>query len=370
MSLKTRIIGRKRGIQADVDSTKGEQYGVVVATRPLKTFDNKILFFANDTFGTDLNQNAGIGDSAGLIEIVYAENAGIATEWDTSAITGGARWDFASADQSFAGSVSIDGTSTINDNVMQLADASLFDLDGFSGLTIFIYITGWSNNGTKDITISGWNTSTSFIVGNSVNIGDFADTGSLNTWQEIFIPLSSMGLVSQSIDALRFTVIDTGGGPAPNFFLDNIQFESQLGGDNAGPTEFVVQPDLGTWLHITNLHIIMVDIYDSTVANGTMLSLPYDGFLGLGELQRGVQYQIINNGEIKFHAVIRKMFDFMQLPSAEITGQGSDGTNSWFTAKITFSTPLVLKSENLDKLSLTINDDLSLLLEFRTSVMA
>jgi len=52
------------------------------------------------------------------------------------------------------------------------------------------------------------------------------------------------------------------------------------------------------------------------------------------------------------------------IPAVE-TGNGSDGTNSWVTVNMTFTEPIILKYENEDEMSLTVNDDLTGLLELK-----
>ena len=52
------------------------------------------------------------------------------------------------------------------------------------------------------------------------------------------------------------------------------------------------------------------------------------------------------------------------IPAVE-TGNGSDGTNTWVTVNMTFTEPIILKYENEDEMSLTVNDDLTGLLELK-----
>ena len=52
----------------------------------------------------------------------------------------------------------------------------------------------------------------------------------------------------------------------------------------------------------------------------------------------------------------------MGFSNAIVTGNGSDGTNTWVTVNIRFTEPIILKDSDDDEMSLTINDDLSGLL--------
>lgn len=363
MAIKANIVDSATEREAVVDYTEREVQALVVATRPLKTFENKILFFTSSTGSADLHINGSTGDSAGVNEILYAEDAGVAGgEWDTSAISG--NWTFNSAAQAFTGTVSIDATATAANSTAQLDNGAepILDLSDFATLDGAIYIV--SMGGGSDAQLFGWNTGTAAIVGNAINISTYVDTGITNIWQTFSIPLGDMGLSAASVDALRIVTV---GPPSPDYYLDAIEFGG-IASDSVGPTEFKIEPETGTWLHVHSLQISVADTYDSTLANATMPSIPYDGFLGVGTLVNGILYRRMTGSEISFSVRIAQLLDFMQLPNTELTGFGGDDTTSWFTARITFAVPLLLKPP-LDNLSLVVRDDLSGLLSMRASVM-
>ena len=58
----------------------------------------------------------------------------------------------------------------------------------------------------------------------------------------------------------------------------------------------------------------------------------------------------------------------MSLSNATISGQGGDATNNWVAVNVQFNEEVILKSEDEDKMTLTINDDLSGLLYLRVGV--
>ena len=91
------------GNPPDVDITVGEVPGLVVATRPLKTFLNKVEFFQNDEYGIDLNQDASAG---GTPEIVH--DGADQIEWTATDIVGGGKTTFDNDDEHAHG-----GTVTI-----------------------------------------------------------------------------------------------------------------------------------------------------------------------------------------------------------------------------------------------------------------
>jgi len=52
------------------------------------------------------------------------------------------------------------------------------------------------------------------------------------------------------------------------------------------------------------------------------------------------------------------------------TGHGGDATNNWVSVNVQFNEEVVLKAEDEDKMTLTINDDLTTLLYLRVGVGA
>jgi len=86
------------------------------------------------------------------------------------------------------------------------------------------------------------------------------------------------------------------------------------------------------------------------------------------EIHDGIDYKRIEDGVTISAATINKFVDFMTLSNATITGSGGDLANSWVALNVQFNEAVILKSENADKMTLTINDDLSELLYLRVGV--
>ena len=61
MGIKNYITDKARNTSAEIADGSGEMRGLVVATRPLKIYENKIIFFSNDTYGIDMNKDAASG---------------------------------------------------------------------------------------------------------------------------------------------------------------------------------------------------------------------------------------------------------------------------------------------------------------------
>lgn len=348
MSIKTLITDPATDIQANVVDDCGYK-ALVVATRELREYTTRTYFFSNSTYGNNLNQNISFG---GVPEVVYKENI----EWATSTIVGGS-WDFNEAVIVYAGAKSIDATGTANNDVAQLAKGASLIVSGYVAITGYIYLTSWSALGTKAIEIYGYNTTTSSVVGASVNIGNYINKTLLGVWQKFAISLSDMNLVSGTINALRIRTVDLGPGDPPDYYLDNIQFEQ-----TGLPLEYTIIPRKGTWFYLEEIKMSIADAYAGTLLNGTMPSISYNAFLGVATLASGIVYQRIQNNQVRESINIRQIYDLLKFPGADLTNFISDGTNTYLNIKMKLLHPEILKSENGDKLRVLIQDNLSGLL--------
>ncbi len=331
---------------------------LVVATHPLKIYENTIKFFTSKTFGIDMN----IGRTIDFTENI--NDGGDNVYW-TSSIISGAKWTLSSIDQNHtvAGSFSIKSDNDIINATLQITNGSNFDLTNFDNLIIWIYVdVDWIS--TDSIEIYGWDTGAGIIVGNSVPLEDYFSFNIFGVWQQITIPLGDMALTGGTLDALRIELVANPVGKAPKYYLDDILFEGIDSEPGAG--EFSIEPELGTWLHVHSFSYMIADNdYDSTIADvdavrPTLPKIPYNTFLGVASLSSGVLYQRVINGEIQFSIVIKQLSDILQLAGAEISAQGSVGeTGTWIAIKNNILEPIILKSENQDKLRFIVNDNLS-----------
>ena len=358
MSLRTYITDPATKRTASVTDGAGEQHALIVATRQLKTFKNTIKFFTNDDYGADMNKNGGFGGTP-----VKVHDGTDSVLWTATDIVGGAKTTFDSTDQNHtaAGTKSVKVDNPIVNDVYQFDKGSDLDCNGYVALTMWIYVDkDWANG--DSISVYGWDTGTNLQIGTSVSLENYFDWGTFDIWQKIVIPLTDMGAlaISTTLDALRITqsAVD---GKAPKYYLDDIQFE-----ETGTPIKFTVTPDKETWFHVKEFTISMADNIAGTLADATMPYLSYDKFLG-AVLISGLNYQRMQNGKLLFTQNVKNLMEFMQLPGTSITGQGSDGTNTWLTLKSEHMEPLLLKPENDDELSFTVSDDLSVLLHLRIS---
>lgn len=356
MSIKTFITDISNGLKAKVDNAGDtEKNGLIVATRPLKILNNKILFFSNPTYGIDMNQSLGASGTA-----INIHN-GIDDVYWTGTNVAGTRFDFNSSVQAYTGSYSIDGSSTINNDESQFEKGSNQDLTGYTSLSGWIYITGWPGSGNIEVQIYGWDVGVG-IVGNIINISGYVDASIFNVWQKFIIPLTDFDLTDKIIDSIRIKTVAIGSTP-PNYYIDDIQIQ-----EKGLPLEYTVKPALGTWLYIDLLNTIMVDELSTVLADASMYNLSYDKLLGVSELSAGIIVQLYKSNNLYVTATFHSLIDFFQIPHRNTLTTGCDGTNTWLNINQKLSNPILLKSENEDKLTMTIRDDLSDLIRLRMSM--
>jgi len=353
MTVGTYIQDPKTQLKAEVVN-EDEKNALVVATRELKTYSNKINFFTNPDNGSQIAIDASQGGTP-----IGVHNGIDTVLWTGSSIVG-TDVDFNSATRPRTGTYSVEVDEPGLLDTWQFAKGSSQDLTGYVSLTIWVNVDRLWDAGDS-ISVYGWDTGTGTIVGNEVNLEDYIDPFDFDVWQKASIPFADMGLENETIDAFRMKVEGEAG---RNFelFIDDMQIE-----ETGAPVIYTVKPDRGTWLHIDKLMVFYADAYTGVVADGTMPSIPYDSILGMGALRSGIVYQRIQNGEVQNSFPIRQHGDLMNLSKAEVTGCGSDGTNSWVSVSVDFSAGIILKYETRDELRITISEDLSGLLDFKLS---
>ena len=355
MAVKSLITDGATKITARVDdANETETKALVVATRPLKTFDNKLTFFSSDTYGVEMNVNGAAGGTA-----IKVHDGTDTSLWTATDIVGGGKTTFNSTDRNHTtgGTKSIKVDNSPVGDIFQLDKGSDQDLTGHISVTMWINVDkDWKAGDAVDF--YGWDTTGGTQVGTKVDLSDYFIYDDYDTWHKLNIPLSDMGLTGLTIDSVRVEQ-EASEGKAPKYYLDDVQIE-----ETGVPIIFELKPDKGTWLLVKSLQIV-------TAAVGTAASpnLPYDTILGTS-IASGINYKRIEGGVTVSAATINKFVDFMGLSNATITGQGGDATNNWVSLNVRFNEAVVLKAEDEDKMTLTINDDLSGLLYLRVGAGA
>jgi len=328
---------------------RDDHVGLLTQTDPLLKFKpEEFHAFLNDDFGSAMNQNIAFG---GTPEIIH--NGGSTTEWTGSVIQG--TWNFAD-------SAKITITSADDNDQASFAEETptTIDMSGFTALTGKVDLDIYNEN-NNSIIIQFDNAGVA--VGNPIDLNDFIDTGDFSE-QSFAIPKAELGLTTQLLDGMTLTITRTGG-TKPTIKFDDIQFEA-----TGNPAVFKVTIGEDKRFHITQIRVILVDnitgitTVSGATENATVSNLAYNKILGVTKLTNGIIYAGVKNGETVFSGNLKQLADFLVV--ATIDDHLSDGTNTLLTLVINLIQPIVLfGGADNNFLSLTINDNLSGLVEFR-----
>jgi len=197
-------------------------------------------------------------------------------------------------------------------------------------------------------------------VASAVDLNDFVDPTTLGSYQNFVIPKASFGIDTDQVDEMEITVIRTGG-PKPTFRIDDLQIE-----EVGTPAVYTSTALAGTRYYVGGLRFTIADALAGTVTDGTMPGLSYDQILALAALSNGIVFQRIQDGEVNFSATLNQLSDFL-FAGFEVANHFSDGTDTVITLEVVFQDPIILDGSKSDRLTFTINDDLSGLTEFRAT---
>ena len=324
--------------------------GLVAYTEPRKIFEPHIQFFQADSGAIDMNIDASGG---GTPENIH--DGGDTAYWTASALSG--TWDFASTTQANGGLQSVDATATTNGDEALFEDATNIDMSVYVSLSGFIYIDSWSAVGTKEVEIRA--RLAGVDVGNPVNLSDYIDTGVTGSWQGFLIPKADLGLSGQTVDELVVKTIDTGGQPAPDYYLDDLLW---TGVSAADPVTYYIRNLTGRNTLMSGMSLFMADVVTEAAA------LAYNTFLAVPALTNGFQLTRQTRGEIATSISLKQLSDVIQTYGEFRIDTGGDATNRWLKIEFTFDPPVRLNED--DFMSMTVQDDVSGLLMLRGSVRA
>ena len=177
--------------------------------------------------------------------------------------------------------------------------------------------------------------------------------------------MADLGIASSSIDAFRFENESREGGKSPKFYIDELTLQA-----SGAPIDYKIAPAKGTWFHIKSFQTTFVDAVSADNADSTMMQLSYDKILGMTPVAGFERKRYQGNPASPSHrSRMTNLMDMLSSHSTIITNHISDGTNTMITLTQTLPGNMIvtLKSETLDKIVYSIEDDFSQLLYFRVS---
>lgn len=342
-------------------------YGLVSYTQPLIREVNRPAIATDVDGSTAMNINGLLsgGSSDGI------HDGGDSALWTASNLTGN-EFIFDSTDQARTGTQSIDGTGANNNDAMLLTRSSAVSFSNYVALTGWIYITSWSTRGSVKEVRMKFRLAGSDI-GTEIDLSEYININTQNEWQAFTIPLTNFALSGTTLDELVITNIDIGGGPAPDYYLDDLELTASASGT---PTEYSVGPREEETMFVKGIEFFFVFPYDPTATvagateNFTVPFLSYNNFLHLSALTNGLNIRRIQNGDTGFSINVKNNFELLSGTNRKVDYFFSDGTNTMLKISSDFAGPVELYGYSNDKYSFTVNDNLSSLLEFQIRLKA
>ena len=339
-------------IISDRESFRHIPYGLMTHSISYEKEQNAPRFASNPDYGISLAINA---TNSGAVDGIH--DGGDTTLWTASADAG--TWDFASTDQAFTGTQSIDATATANDDVASITRSSAISGSSYNFVTGHIFIDSWATTGVKDVELE-------FLlagvgIGLTLSLSQYITTSLQGTWQTFSIPIGDFSLGSSNIDELQIRTVSTGPGVAPDYYLDVLQFEAI--GVSVGPQEFVIKPDFNQILRVYGFSWTLVDNFTAPTAAGNGYGISYNKFGGLNQLTNGIVTQRIQAGKVLFSNTVRNHADIVNGPDSEIQQYWDDGTNVRMKTYTKFAGPVDLYGQRGDKYVFTVRDNLSSLIQ-------
>lgn len=337
-----KIVGSGAIAEAHLLEVDGE-VGPIVYTKDRTDKTSTGRPFLNDTFGSALNQNVSFSGTPENIN-----NGGDSAGWTGTAVAG--TWDFTAAGVGVGGSAATTLTNGDNADSASFADATETDMSNFTAITGQINLVAYADL-SNDLTVEFFNNGV--LVGNSVDLDDFINTGLIGTFQGFVIPKDDMALNGFTIDEFVIT-LNRNGGAKPTIYFDNIQIE-----ESGSPLVYRAEARSGTRYLINRIVYAWADVG----TGGTAYA--YNKIGALASLVNGLVLTVTVAGEVIFSSTLKDLSDFV-LTGATVENHVDDGTNTFVSVALpTLSQGgVILDSTTNDCIALTVNDDLSGLLEF------
>ena len=353
--------GKTAEVIRDENHANGKEankpFGIAAYTHPMDHHINNNIIASNDTYGPDLNISISAGGTPLLIH-----NGGDSSGWSASAISG--IWDFVSTTQANTGTQSVDAFATVNgEEALFNGDSGAITFNNYEALSGAIYVTGWGTKGTKDVSLKFRLAGTD--ISNEINLSEYISTTTVNEWQNFTIGLTDFAISGTTLDQLVVKTIDIGGGPPPNYYLDDIQFE-----ETGAPAIYTMTPEKGQRVSAQALELTLVDDLNPTSTDGASYGFSYNKILNLNALENGIIFRWYRKNKLRFSGNVKNLFNLLNLPGARIVTSISDSTNTMLKIRLDFSTEIELLGSEDDRIEIVIQDDLSGLLEFRATLIA
>jgi hypothetical protein len=307
-------------------------------------------YFINETNGIEAAVNAAFSGTPDCIH-----DGTDAVCWTASAVAG--TWDFASTTQANSGTKSVEGINTTNNDEALFTRASAIATSGYTAVTMAVYLTSWvadKSELTIQFQLAGVN------VGDALPISAYVVVANLGTWQSVVIPIADFNFGgSDTVDELSILVTGTGAN-APDFYLDDMQFEEAGGG-----LVYAFPPiPRGSVFKFRELALSFAGPHQTYITATSHPNIPYNTFLNVASLTNGILLRKNGTKGAQVSGLFQNHFDIAGNPMMRVEF-GGDGTDSWIIYTTDFREPAILDSQFNERAEIVISDDLSALHSFR-----
>lgn len=329
-----------------------KELGAVTYTRPLLTRRYRAGVLAEADGNTSMNILPNVAQTA----LSIYDGGDTATTFSPSTLQG-ASWDFVSTNNPRTGTFHVEATNTNNNDIASFEDAaSSYSFSLYQNFEAFFNLNSWPTQGTKEVFVQFYNGGT--VASNEVGISSYINTSNLTSYQLCQIPLTAFTITAAEFDEIRLRIVDTGPGAAPTFDVDDI---AMIEVGNSGTAEFSFAPGPDEIFELRKLEIIAVAGSDK---------IKYNKFFSLNELSNGVLITWTSQGQVVESLVIRRDYDWALSAGASLDIISTLGDiDGIYRVGLELDPDLVvLSGKTNDKITISVRDDLSSLLEMNATV--
>lgn len=352
MSATFRLSGGESKRVASVIRHDGLDDGLVTYSHPYDHYQYEVNYLTNEEFGRSLNTNP----TAGSITSTTIHDGTDTVAWTAAAVTGGG-FDFASTAQVYAGTKSIDASVSANNDIAGFTAPAPINPTSFQEFRMFMYITAWSQQGTKNVTLQFFSGGAAVSV--ELNMSAYIDVSLFNVWQRVDIPIGDFQILAANIDELRIKTVDSGRGNPPDYYLDNLQLISSV--SSTGTNEYIWAPAYGDDYYLKTIRF--------TALTSGKTNLDSSEFFGISALTTGLELVYRNDKQVFVALDARDLFSMLSWGDVHPVVEGS--TNN-VTLIVDFNIPedqFRLSGSNGDYLAVRVRDDLTGITQFNCSAV-
>jgi len=197
-------------------------------------------------------------------------------------------------------------------------------------------------------------TGTGLDVGSRVNLSDYFDPATVDTWSGVVVPFTDLATAGATFNAVRWEITPQSGA-APEFFIDDVNLKA--GGE---PQVFRLEAAKGERIYLHGVRISMMDDIAATQLNGTVIGLKPRDFMGVSRLANGILVRRRRNGETLFVATMHDIKDLVTNTGAEVRNAFGDTGQTLITFEAAFTDPVLIEGPPDDNhLDFILQDDLN-----------